>query len=87
MKAYRISNYIIVAVVLENAKDFFKHEIGDPLPSIIEEMDPQDEISCDDGRTITIKEFINEVLDSRQQWLRMGVPCDILTPFIIKKPS
>lgn len=85
MKAYRINNYIIATDILEDAKDFFTHEIGDTLPPTIEEVNKKDEITCDDGRALTIKEIINEELDRRQDWLRMGIPCEMHIPFIVKK--
>ena len=87
MKAYRINNYIIAADIIEEAKTFFKHEISDTLPLTIEEVNKKDEITCDDGRVITIKEIINEELNRRQDWLRMGIPCELHRPFIVKKLS
>ncbi|HUS89334.1 MAG TPA: hypothetical protein VMW91_08225 [Desulfosporosinus sp.] len=85
MKAYKIKKYIIAADLPEDAENIFIHEIGETLPEeAIEEVSLQLEICCDDGRVMTIKEIINEELDERQEWRRLGVHCETYRPFIVK---
>ena len=85
MEAYKIKNYIIAADLPEDAQNLFVHELGGTLPVSIEEIGINEKITREDGRVMTIKEIINEELDNRQQWQRMGVPCDTYRPFVIKK--
>jgi transcriptional accessory protein Tex/SPT6 len=87
MEAYKVENYIIAADLPEDAEGMFIHELGGTLPAMIEEVDIHESITRDDGRVMTIKEIINEELDNRQQWRRMGVPCETYRPFVIKKLS
>jgi len=85
MEAYKIGKYIIAADLQEDAEKLFIHEIGETLPEeAIEEVSLQLEICCDDGRVMTVKEIINEELDKRQEWRRMGLPCETYRPFIVK---
>jgi hypothetical protein len=84
MQAYRIGKYIIAADFIDDAIQMFIHEIGEALPDVIEEVDFDENVECDDGRIITIKEFINEELDNRQAWQLLGIPCETYRPFIIK---
>jgi hypothetical protein len=85
MKAFKMDRYIICADWLDEAKNFFLHEIGGPLLGEIEEMDWDCEVCCETGETSTIRNIINRVLDERNAWLRMGVPCDLNWPFIVVK--
>jgi transcriptional accessory protein Tex/SPT6 len=85
MEAYKIENYIIAADLPEDAESMFVHELGGTLPATIEEVDINESITRDDGRVMTIKEIINEELDNRQQWRRMGIPCETYRPFVIKR--
>jgi hypothetical protein len=85
MNAYKINKYIIGADVLDEAKDFFRGEIGEPLPDHIEEMGWECVVPCESGENKTIRDIINRVLDERNDWLRMGLPCALHYPFIIAK--
>jgi len=85
MKVYGIGEYIIAADVLDDAKVFFLTEIGEPLPSLIEELDWLAEIFCEDGKTATLKSLVNRTLDERSAWLRLGIPCDLYHPFVVAK--
>ncbi|HVO68160.1 MAG TPA: hypothetical protein VMT12_16920 [Syntrophales bacterium] len=85
MKAYKINKYIICADTQEEAKGFFRNECREPLPAHIEEMGWECAITCESGENTTIRDIINCVLDERNTWLRMGVPCDLHHPFIIVK--
>jgi len=84
MQAYRIGKYIIAADIIDDAKNMFINEINAALPNEIEEVGFDENVECDDGRIITIKEFINEELDKRQAWQRLGIPCETYRPFVIK---
>jgi len=85
MNAYKINKYIICADVLDEAKHFFQDEVGEPLPPNIEKMEWECVVPCESGENETIRDIINRVLDERNAWLRMGVPCDLHCPFIIVK--
>ncbi len=85
MKAFKIENYIIAADLIEDAMNLFKHDISGYYPEIVEEVDINDEIKSEDGCVMTIKEIINETLDERQAWCRMGIPCEVYRPFLIRK--
>lgn len=84
MKAFRMGTYIIAADLIEDAINMYRNEINGNIPENIEEIVVDSEIECDDGRIMTIKAFINEILDERQAWLRMGFRCELYRPFIIK---
>lgn len=95
MQAYRIHKLVIVADIKEDACDFYRNEIGGNLPDaqdvvevhdvieVIEELPASMEVCCDDGTFKTIKARINEELDNRNTWLRLGIPCDLHWPFVI----
>lgn len=85
MKAYRINNCIIAADAIQEARLFFSREIGGPLPDHIEEMNWLAEVPCDDGTIRTIKDIVNQTLDERNTWLRLGVPCDLYFPFLVAR--
>ncbi len=78
MKAYRIGDTIIAAWFEQDAIKFFCEETGGP-PGAIEEMDV--EVTVPEGGRI--KDIINNVLDERNTWLRMGVPCELDWPFFV----
>jgi hypothetical protein len=84
MKAFRLGTYIIAADLIEDAVNMYRNEISGNIPEDIEEVGVNSEIECDDGRVMTIKAFINEILDERQAWLRMGFRCELYRPFIVK---
>jgi hypothetical protein len=83
MKAYKINNLVIAADIEEEACEFYRREIDGAPPGMIEELFPSMELYCEDGTVKTIRDRINEELDARNEWLRMGIPCDIHFPFVI----
>jgi hypothetical protein len=83
MQAYRIHKIVIAADIEEEACEFYRREIGGTLPDVIEELSPSMDVCCDDGTIKTIKARINEELDARNDWLRMGIPCELHWPFVI----
>jgi hypothetical protein len=83
MQAYRIHNIVIAADIPDEARDCFLEEIGGPMPDDIVEVQYLTEICCTDGTVKTIKERIHEELDARNDWLRMGVPCELHRPFVL----
>ncbi|HRR42704.1 MAG TPA: hypothetical protein P5244_15845 [Syntrophales bacterium] len=85
MKAFRMNKYIICAELLEEAKEFFVREIGEALPADIDELSWDCEVCSASGETRTLRDIINGVMDERSAWLRMGIPCDLLWPFIAAK--
>lgn len=82
MKAFRIGDYIVAADVEEEAVQFFGDETGAPPPGPVLEMGVE-EIIPDGG--LMIKDIINQVMDERNAWLRMGVPTELHWPFFIWK--
>lgn len=84
MKAFRIGDCIIVADLENEAVQFFCDETGSPSPGPILEMGVE-EIIPENG--LMIKDMINQVMDDRCAWLRMGVPCDLHGPFFIRKKA
>jgi len=85
MNAYKINKYIICADVLDEAKAFFRGEVGEPIPDHIEEMSWDFVVPCESGGNSTVRDIVNRILDERNDWLRMGIPCDLHVPFIIAK--
>jgi hypothetical protein len=85
MQAYRIHKMVIAADIAEEACDFYRQEIGGTPPVVTEELPYSMEVCCDDGTIKTIKERINEELDTRNVWLMMGIPCELHWPFVIGK--
>ncbi|MEN6318873.1 MAG: hypothetical protein ABFD82_09000 [Syntrophaceae bacterium] len=85
MNAYKINKYIICADVPDEARALFRDEVGEPIPDHIEEMAWDCVVPCESGENSTIRDIINRVLDERNDWLRMGIPCDLHHPFIIAK--
>jgi hypothetical protein len=83
MQAYRINHTVVAADILDDARDWFLAEIGGSLPADIVEVHYTTEVCCADGTVKTIKERINEELDARNDWLRMGVPCELHCPFVV----
>lgn len=81
MKAYRMGDAIIAAWFENDAVKFFCEETGGPPPGNIEELSVEETVP-EGGR---IKDVINKVLDERNAWLRMGVPCELDWPFFIRK--
>jgi hypothetical protein len=83
MQAYIIHTIVIAADTAEEACAFYREEIDDTLPDLIEELPYLMEVCCDDGTLKTVKARINEELDSRNSWLIMGIPCELHRPFVI----
>lgn len=81
MKAYRMGETIIAAWFEKDAVKLFMEETGGPPPGAIKEIDVEETIP-EGGR---IKDVINKVLDERNAWLRMGVPCELDWPFFVHK--
>ena len=85
MQGYRINKIVIAADTEEEACTYYCREMGGTKPDVIEELPYLSEILCDDGAMKTIKDCVNEEMDARNDWLRMGVPCDLHCPFVIGK--
>jgi len=85
MEAYRIGDHIVAADTEEDARHFYREEIGMEPPAEIEELSVSFEVPLGEGRTAAIRDLMNKVLDERSSWLRMGVPCELHWPFVIAK--
>ncbi len=79
MKAYRMGDTIIAAWFEQDAVKLFCEETGGLPPGPIQEVDVEETLP-EGGK---IKDCINKVLDERNAWLRMGVPCELDWPFFI----
>jgi hypothetical protein len=84
MKAFRVDHCIIAADVPEDAVEFFLREISGKSPGTVEELVSSYEILCADGAVRTVKTIINEEMERRNEWLRMGVPCELHWPFLLE---
>jgi len=40
-------------------------------------------VPAGEGKTVTIRDLVNKIMDERNAWLRMGVPCELHFPFIV----
>jgi hypothetical protein len=76
MQAYRIYNLVIAADVDDEAREFYRREIGGTPPDAMEELSPSVDVRCKDGTLKTIRDRINEEMDARNDWLRMGIPAN-----------
>ncbi|NPV05846.1 MAG: hypothetical protein HPY67_14065 [Syntrophaceae bacterium] len=85
MEAYRIGDHIVAADTEEDARHFYREEVGMEAPAVIEVLSVSLEVQAGEGKTATIRELMNKVMDERSAWLRMGVPCELHWPFIIAK--
>jgi hypothetical protein len=85
MEAYRIGDHVIAADTEEDARLFYKDEVGKESPPVIEVLSVSLEVPAGEGKTATIRDLINKTMDERSAWLRLGVPCDLHWPFIIAK--
>jgi len=83
MKGYRIHKIVVAADSEAEACAYYGAEIGGTLPDVIEELPYLTEVCCDDGAIKTVKDRINEELDTRNSWMIMGVPCELYFPFVI----
>jgi len=84
MQCYRINHCIVAADLVEEAELFFCEEVGEPIESIVE-VSVYTEVSRDDGTVTTVRDLMNEELDRRNEWLRLGVPCELHWPFVVVK--
>lgn len=87
MKAFRVEHCVIAADVAEEAEEFFLREISGRPPCAVEELVSSHEILCADGTVRTVKTIIHEEMDRRNEWLRMGVPCELHWPFLVEGES
>jgi len=85
MEAYRIGDHVVAADTEEDARHFYREEVGREAPAVIEELSVSLEVPAGEGKTATIRELMNKTLDERNAWLRMGVPCELHWPFIVAK--
>ena len=85
MEAFRIGNHVIAADTAEDARLFYQHEVGKDPPPVIEELSVSLEMPAGKGKTASIRDIMNKVLDERNSWLRLGVPCDLHFPFVVTK--
>ncbi len=83
MQAYRIHKMVIAADMEEDACEFYRREICGTPPDVIEELPHSMNVRCEDGTVKTIKTRINEELDARNDWLNMGIPCELHWPFFV----
>jgi hypothetical protein len=59
--------------------------VGGTQPDVAEELPYLSHVCRNDGTMKTVKDCVNEEMDARSAWLRMGVPCDLHYPFVIGK--
>jgi alkanesulfonate monooxygenase SsuD/methylene tetrahydromethanopterin reductase-like flavin-dependent oxidoreductase (luciferase family) len=85
MDAFRIGDHVIAADTEEDARQFYREEVEKVPPAVIEELSVSLEVPAGEGKTASIRDIMNRVLDERNSWLRMGVPCDLHFPFIVAK--
>jgi hypothetical protein len=85
MEAFRIGDHVIAADTEEDARLFYKHEVGKDPPLFVEELSVSLEVPAGEGKAASIRDIMNKVLDERNAWLRLGVPCDLHFPFVVAK--
>jgi len=85
MRAYQVDHCVIVADVPEEAREFFIREIAGSPPRVLEELAYSHEILCGDGVVRTVKTVINDEMERRNEWLRLGVPCELHWPFLAEE--
>jgi len=88
MQGYKINEIVIAADTKEEACTYYCKEIGGMLPDVpdaIEELPYLSHVCCEDGTMKTIKERVNEEMDARNDWLKLGIPCELHDPFVIGK--
>jgi len=84
MRAYQVDHCVIVADIPEEAREFFIREIAGRIPRVVEELASSHEIRCGDGMVRTVKTIINDEMERRNEWLRLGVPCELHWPFPVE---
>jgi hypothetical protein len=85
MEAFKIGNHIIAADTEEDARLFYREEVGEAPPAVIEQLSVSLEVPAGEGKTAAIRDLMNKIIDERCAWLRMGVPCEVHLPFIISQ--
>jgi hypothetical protein len=85
METYRIGDHVIAADTEEDARLFYQHEVVKDPPPAIEKLSVSLEVPAGEGKMATIRDIMNKVMDERNAWLRLGVPCDLHYPFIVAK--
>jgi len=85
MAAYRIGDHVVAADTEEDARHFYREEVGKDAPAEIEELSVSLEVPAGEGKTATIRDLMNKIIDERCAWLRLGIPCELHWPFIITK--
>jgi hypothetical protein len=85
MDVFRIGDYVIAADTEEDARHFYEEEVGKVPPAIVEELSISLEVPAGKGKTATIRDLMNKIMDERNAWLRMGVPCELHFPYIVTK--
>ncbi len=61
---------------------FYQEEVGKVPPAVIEKLSVSLEVPAGEGKTASIRDFMNKILDERCVWLRMGVPCELHFPLL-----
>lgn len=87
MQAFRIGNVVIAADTPDEACELYRREIDPCLPSPVADVDLQTTVKRREGSPGRIKDIIDDVMDERTSWIKMGIPCDMLYPFIITRDS
>lgn len=85
MEAYRIGDHVVAADTEEDARHFYREEVGMDAPPAVEALSVSLEVPTGEGKTATIRDLMNKVMDERNAWLRLGVPCDLHFPFMIAR--
>lgn len=85
MEAYRIGDHVVAADTEEDARHFYREEVGKEAPAKIEELSVSLVVPAGEGQTAPIRDLMNKIMDERSAWLRMGVPCELHWPFIVTK--
>jgi hypothetical protein len=85
MEAYRIGDHVIAADTEEDARLFYQHEVGKDPPPVIEALSVSLDVPAGEEKMATIRDIMNKVMDERNAWLRLGIPCELHYPFIVAK--
>jgi len=83
MEAFRIGDHVIAADTEEDARLFYREEVGKVPPAVIEQLSVSLEVPAGEGKSSAIRDLMNKIMDERCAWLRMGVPCELHYPFIV----
>ncbi|HOK05930.1 MAG TPA: hypothetical protein PK836_03680 [Syntrophales bacterium] len=83
MEVFKIGAWIIAADTEEEARLFYRDETGREAPLVVETLSVYEEIAVPGGGSALIRDLMNAVLDERNAWLRMGIPCDLHYPFLL----